>query len=186
MAPAVPADARFDHAIALGSNQTLPAFLDRNGKTGDEYRRYLRETRRTGALPQPPALDLALELRNPGPAERVLHLEDERTSLALDLQGAAVLRLGVTGEALAPLARHAIRLGPGQSQPLPIRLIEGSRGRVQYFYWTEPGEYTLTIRLRVPASDQTPNGPQPSLPLKDLDCVTYVSRPIRISVTPQP
>jgi len=34
----------------------------------------------------------------------------------------------------------------------------------------------------VPASDHAPSGPQPIVPVKDLDCVTYVSRPVRIKV----
>jgi hypothetical protein len=182
MAQHAPADARFANAIPLGSEETLTVVLDRRGKTAEEYRHYLRERQRAGALPIPPTLDLSLELHNPGPAEKTLHLEDERASLSLDLQGAGVLRLGVPGEGVTPFPPNTIRLEPGRSQPLPIRMIEGNRRQVQYLYWTEAGEYTLTVRLRVPASDHAPSGPQPIVPVKDLDCVTYVSRPVRIKV----
>lgn len=180
------AEAHFDQRITLTGNQTLAVVLDRRGKTAEEYRRFLRNARRTAPLPPPPALDLALELRNPGPAEKLLYLEDERTNLSLDLQGPGVLRLNVPGDATAPFPLKPIRLDADQSQPLPIRLIDGSREQVQYLYWTEPGEYTLTIRLRVPVSEHGLNGPQPCLPVKDLDCITYVSRPLHIKVLEKP
>jgi hypothetical protein len=176
------AEARFDQKVALAADQTLTVVLDRSGKTADEYRRHLRETRHAAKLPPPPALDLALELRNPGSAEKVLYLEDERTNLSLDLQGPGVLRLNVPGDALAPFPLKPIRLSPGQSKPLPIRLIDGNREQIQYVYPTEPGDYILTIRLRVPASEQAPNSPQSRPSIKDLDCVTFVSRPVRIKV----
>jgi hypothetical protein len=175
--------ARFDHDVKLPADMTLTVVLDRDGMNADEYRRYLREARRTATLPLPPALNLSLELRNASSAEKFLYFEDERTKLSLDLQGAGVLRLNAPGDVAAPVPTKTIRVDPGQSLPLPVRhLIDGSRRKVQYLYWIEPGEYTLTIRLRVPASEQAPNSPHPTVPLTDLDCTTYVSRPVRIKV----
>ena len=131
----------------------------------------------------PPAFDLALELSNPDSQEKILYLADERTKLSLAVQGPGVVRLNAPRDVAGPCPRKTIRLTPGQTLPLPVRhLIDGSREQVEYVYWTEPGDYTLTIRLRVPTSEEALNGTQPGLPVKDLDCATYVSRPVRIKV----
>ncbi len=70
-----------------------------------------------------------------------------------------------------------MRLAAGESFSIPIRkLASGSPGAVHYLYWTEPGEYTLTVLLRAAVETDAPGGRRE---------VVTTSRPIKILVEAQ-
>ncbi len=72
--------------------------------------------------------------------------------MSLDLEGPGAVSVPAPRAAPAWPDLGVVRLGPGETLRLPIRrLAYSSRGSVRYAYWTEPGEYTLSIRFRVPA-----------------------------------
>ena len=66
------------------------------------------------------------------------------------------------------LKPESFDLNPGDEHTIHIdRLIAGSLGRLEYVYLTEPGEYALTLRLRLTADNRL---------------VTIAGEPIRIKV----
>ncbi len=167
------AAAKFHDQRLMNRDQSLPVTLDRHGKTAAEYRRDLKDAARADALP-PPAINLALELSNPGAKERTLYLSIEEANLALDLRGPGDLRLSIPHGGLSAFVPQVARVAPGKSVELPIRrLSESGAGRTEYLYWTEPGEYTLKMRLRVPYSESGVAG---------RGFMTYESQPVRIKV----
>jgi hypothetical protein len=168
------AEAKFNDQRLLIGEKSLTVTLDRRGSTEEEYRQALKDAARRDALPPPPALNLSLELRNPGAKERTLYLDAEEATLSLDLRGPGVVRLGTRSGGLPPFFPQVARLAPGRRYELPIRrLSEGGAGHAEYLYWTEAGDYTLRMRLRVPYSEPGTVGRA---------FVTYESRPVHIKV----
>ena len=165
-------------AAAPGMREAEPVYaLDLWGKTPAEFRRDVQAAARTGLPPSPPAVDLDLTVSNPGREALPLHFGEKGTELILDLQGPGVLDVPAPNTP-APLAGvGAVRLGPGDTFPLPIReLAYGSPGAVRYLYWTEPGEYTLTVTLRVRV------GADPLAGARD---VRATAGPFRVRVAPE-
>jgi hypothetical protein len=126
--------------------------LDLGGQTPAEFHHRLEEGQRTGRLPPPPEVHLGLELRNRGDRELTLVLKEGKYDFHIDLQGPGVARVRAAGRAEPPLRVPAtVRLPPGGTTILPVlRLAEVRGERVSYVYWTEPGRYTLSVRLRAP------------------------------------
>jgi Putative zinc-finger len=123
---------------------------------GEAFRKNLIQAQRDGKLPEPPLVPLALTLVNTGKRPVQVHLGDRATELTLDLQGDGVVRMpaGEAAEAMF-LKPQSFQLNPGEQHVLHIdRLIAGSLGRLEYVYLTEPGEYTLTPRLRLTADNR--------------------------------
>jgi hypothetical protein len=139
------------------------------GQRGGAFRRELLQAERDGKLPPPPALPLALALKNAGARPLVVRVGDAATGVALDVYGPGVVRLPASaGAALEFLQPRTLRLAPGEQYVFRIdRLIAGAPGRWEYVYLTEPGAYTLVARLRVTADDRV---------------VTVASEPIRVKV----
>jgi hypothetical protein len=145
-----PARATEDAVVAKFDKQENTLTLPK-GQSGKEYRRSLRRVQHADELPEPPSLPLELALKNNEARPLNVRLGDE-AQLSLDVQGPeeGVLRLlGPKSEEAAFLPQQTLRLMPGERRTLRVeRLVEGSRQHVEYVYLTEPGEYTLTIRLR--------------------------------------
>jgi hypothetical protein len=112
----------------------------------------LEQGKRIGNLPPPPAVSLDLRLHNPGSRELVLVLEQGRFLCSIDLKGPGVERVPVPREGLPPFAAPGkLRLPPGTTRDLRVvRLSEVLLEKIRYVYWTEPGRYTLSVRLEVP------------------------------------
>ncbi len=162
-------EAHMKDPVPLTAEQKLVLPLDRS---------HLPTRDRAKELPPPPAVELALQIRNTSSAEQVLHFEDERTRLSLELSGPGVLRREAGNQGL-PIPSEAMRLRPGATETVWLHsLRDGVRGRIQFLYWTEPGDYALTIRLRVPVSE----GTILSVPVKELEMATYISPPVLIKV----
>jgi hypothetical protein len=134
-------------------------------------------------LPPPPMVNLGLEMRNTSDKEMHIQLGTEGSELQLDLQGPGAVSVPARdglGEAF--LTRDVVTLAPGEQYTLPIeRLVYGSRDKVRYAYWTEPGEYTLTARYTAAIS--------PSRTTRAGEPLTYVTlngvpRKIRVVARP--
>ncbi len=183
-----PPPAAFAPEAKVARNEFSPKALDAakqaatvyplklGGKSPAEYRAEVRAAARTGLPPPPPAVDLELTIRNPGRDVLSIRLDDPATELLLDLQGPGAL------DAPAPNApdplggQGAIRLAPGGAFSIPIRqLAYGPLGTVHYLYWTEPGEYTLTVLLRAAVETDTHT---------ERRTVVVLSGPIKILVNP--
>jgi hypothetical protein len=131
--------------------RTLPELAI--GKNAAAFRQDLLQAQRDGKLPLPPAVPLALGIRNAGDQALELQLGDAASELSLDVQGEDVVRIPVEGGP-APefLQSRTLQLAPGERFEFRIdRLIAGSSARLEYIYLTAPGEYSLAARLRVTA-----------------------------------
>ncbi len=145
---------------------------DLRGDSPAEFRRELLAGARTGRPASPPSVSLELEVRNTGEREKTLWVGGGE--LELDLRGPGVLRVPAPDKLPQSfMAEEKLTLKPGERRALPVtRLAAGARGRVNYLYWTEPGEYTLTARLRTAVS----TGPEGAAP------VTLSSPPVAVRV----
>jgi hypothetical protein len=153
MVPAPP-----DHDVmAKGAKASLEVPMPVH-QLGESFRRdlYAAQDQRLTPPPPEPVAGLELNLTNGGSNPVVLHLGDGDSELSMNIEGPGVVRLAVPG---APTPAHlqprTIRLRPGESYTLVIeRLISGRSGNLQYHFLTEPGDYTLTMVLRIGAGGQ--------------------------------
>jgi hypothetical protein len=126
--------------------------LDTGGKTSKEYHKMLediadlmKKRMKAPQPPKPPAVDLALEIKNTGKFDMVINVEGDVNVVTLEVKGPGVIDLrpllAVTLEFRTP---KAIRLEAGKSYTIPIKaLTDGFRGNSRWLYWTEAGEYTI-------------------------------------------
>jgi hypothetical protein len=114
--------------------------------------RALRRAVQAGQPPPPPAPGLAVSLVNRGHQDAVLDLRPGKYDFRIDLAGPGVERVAAPVPAELPFASPGLlRLAPGGRQTLTVQhASEVEAGRVRYVYWTKPGRYTLSVRLRVP------------------------------------
>ncbi len=103
-------------------------------------------------LPEPPAVDIVFELKNPTDKPIKVMLDSDSGALDLKLEGPGA----VTVEARRIFTREfrigkEVEIAPGKTLELPIKALRfGFRGVAQQAYWTEPGEYKLLAVLRWP------------------------------------
>jgi len=111
-------------------------------------------------FPSPPALDLALQITNPGTEKTTIYTEGDANVLTLTLKGPGVVTiepgLAVTTELREP---KATVLEPGKSVEIPVKnLADGFRRVGRYLYPTAPGEYTLSASYQL-ATHEGAKGP---------------------------
>jgi hypothetical protein len=137
--------------------------LNLHGQTAKDFRAQLQAAAGTDRLPPPPEIDLSLELRNTTHEELRIAPLARRAELQLDLAGPGAVTVAGPASDDEPFRPATIvAVAPGQSFKLPIRrLVYGSRQAIRRAYWTEPGDYTLTVRYRV-AVCPAPRGARPA------------------------
>jgi hypothetical protein len=124
--------------------------LDLGKKTAAEFRQAIETAK--APVPEPPQVNLSLELRNATDRQLKIHVGGEGSELKLDLVGPGVVTAPGNFQAdfLTP---KTISLKPGQIHHLDIRrLVYGSRGNTWAAYWTKPGDYMLKLRYKVGVS----------------------------------
>jgi hypothetical protein len=133
---------------------------------------------RKGPLPPPPAVNLAVQLRNDGPRPVEVWLGGPRFELRLDLRGPGVVSVVAPDQTHLPFpTARKVTLAPGQAQTVSVsQLVSVQSGEVRYLYWTEPGLYTLTVRVRAPVAGA---GGEPAF-------LTLTSAPLKIEVRGEP
>jgi hypothetical protein len=96
---------------------------------------------------QPPEVELTLELRNTTDRPMRVWVAGPPTELRLDLRGPGAVAVPVTDgdEAKA----QAVTLRPGEEHIIPVNGLTGSR---RSWYWTKPGDYTLTAQFTTRAT----------------------------------
>jgi hypothetical protein len=129
------------------------------------------------AIPEPPAVDLVLELKNETEKAIVIIVGSDAGALDLKLDGPGA----VTVQPPKAFTREfrggkKVEIAPGKTHEIPImQLMHGLRGLATHSYWTEPGEYTITATLRWPAGDPLRGAGGRTL-------VEAVAEPIKVTV----
>lgn len=127
---------------------------------GEKFRESLKDPKNRNA-PEPPKVDLVLELKNPTDKPITIMIGSDAGGLDLDLQGPGAV-------AISPLRAmtREFRLGKpveiaaGKTHEIAITQLKyGMRGVGTQAYWTEPGEYMLAATLRWPDSKSPDGGP---------------------------
>ncbi len=130
--------------------------LDLDGKSGDDFRKILKDAEKAGKVPLAPNVDMVLELTNTSDQEVKFWVEGDATEVQLDLKGpekgavAVMAQKQFTTEFRTP---KVITLAAGKTHSIPITSLHyGFRGLAKAAYWTEPGDYTLTVGYRTAIS----------------------------------
>jgi hypothetical protein len=157
--------------------------LDLGDKTAKEYRRKIEADAARDAFPNPPVVDLVLELRNTSDKEVKVQVGGTLNTLMLKLSGPGALEFALRNR-ITPkfvIAPRTVMLAPGKSvTAMTIKTLSyGYRGIGNRAYWTAPGEYTLK------ASYQTAISPPPQgtkADPKGFAPVTVTGAPVKIKV----
>lgn len=121
------------------------------GQQGKEFAEKVK-TPNVRDLPEPPAVDIVLELKNPTDKPITIMVGSDAGTLDLKLEGPGA----VTVEARKIFTREyrigkEVEIAAGKTVELPVKALKhGFRGVAQHSYWTEPGEYKLLAVLRWP------------------------------------
>lgn len=121
------------------------------GQQGKEFAEKLK-TPNARDLPEPPAVDLVLELTNPTDKPITIMVDSDAGALDLKLEGPGAVMV----EARKIFTREyrigkEVQIAAGKTYEIPITALKyGFRGVAQHAYWTEPGEYKLLAVLRWP------------------------------------
>jgi hypothetical protein len=154
--------------------------LDLGGKTGDEFRKALKDAEKSGRMPSPPVVEMTFELTNTSDKEIKIWTGGDAVQLDLKLTGPGAVNamplLAFTTEFRGPIATT---LAPGKSVSVPItKLRYGFRGASNMSYWTEPGEYKLAASYKT-GIQPPPKGSKES---NGFGLVTIAAEPITINV----
>jgi hypothetical protein len=156
-------EASKEHALALpaavrGHEMAVPIAkkpsaldLDLEGKSPAQWERALRDGVKADRLPLPPRVPLRLVVRNFGRGPLHVEVGGKGFACRLDLSGPRYLRLLAGADARSLVPRMGLTIiPPGREVAIPWgRLIAVEDGRVEYLYPLAPGEYRLTVALRV-------------------------------------
>ena len=168
--------ALFKHETAIApfktEEKTRVFALDLKGKTAAQLRQAIEKAER---LPQPPRVNLGLEIRNASDKEVKIFVGGEGSELTMNLTGPEVMTAPAPANFQADfLVPQTIKLPAHKSHVLPITyLVFGSREKLQAAYWTEPGQYTLTLRYKVAIANAQG---------RDMRFVTLRSPPMQMQV----
>jgi hypothetical protein len=155
--------------------------LDLGGKSGDEFRRMLKEAEKGGKVPAGPKVDLVLELKNTSDKEVQVWISGDSVVLNLDLKGEGAVNV-VAQQAFTDDFRgpKPITIAAGKTHEIPIAsLTYGFRGVAQQAYWTEPGEYKLSASLQTAISPAPPGTKDNG---QGFGPCTIKSEPVKITV----
>jgi RNA polymerase sigma factor (sigma-70 family) len=172
--PGVPLEARL---IAKESTYVL----DLGGKTPEEFKKAVEEGQDTGQQPQPPVVDLVLEITNKSDKDVKIWFKGDAVTydLALKGPGAVSARSGVVFDTILH-GPEAMTLEAGKAHSIKLAYLEyGFRGAGSRAYWTQSGDYTLTATYKTAVSP-VPAGAKDNG--NGFGLVTVVSAPVELKV----
>ena len=159
-------------APAKVEEKTQVFALDLKDKTAAQFRHQIEKAER---LPQPPRVNLGLEIRNSSAHEVKIFVGGKGSELTMNLTGPGAMTAAAPANFQADfLVPQTINLPANHSHVLAITyLVYGNREKLHAAYWTEPGQYTLTLRYKVAIADARG---------QDLRFVTLRSPPMQMQV----
>jgi hypothetical protein len=108
----------------------------------------LIQAKATGKVPQPPSVDLTLELRNTTDRPMRVWVAGPPTRLTLELHGPGARSVPTRNGAEA--RAESVPLRPGEVHLIHVTsLTDGRRS----WFWTKPGDYTLTAEFTTRAGE---------------------------------
>lgn len=137
-----PVEARL---IVKTSKYVLPK--EQHGKA---FRKRIEEETDTDKLPAPQKVNLVLELKNISQADVMIWPRGAITYPDLTVEGPGVIQpenlTTISGESSGTSVQPTI--APGMTHRLTIKSLNPNGGTT-WFYWCEPGEYTITASYTV-------------------------------------
>lgn len=126
--------------------------LDTGGLTSEEYKTKLDAIGKPGGgkPPATPKVDLAIEVKNTSDKPVKVWSAGDPVVIEFELKGkgavTATPNLAFTREFRVPTGAE---IAPGKTLSIPVKSLTGGfRGASQFNYWTAPGEYELTAKVR--------------------------------------
>jgi hypothetical protein len=155
--------------------------LDLDGKSGEEFRKILKDAEKSGKAPATPAVDMVLEITNTSDQEVKFWVEGDANEVQLDLKGPNAVTIAplkaFTSDFRTP---KVITLAAGKTHSIPISsLTHGFRGASKYTYWTEPGEYTVIASYKT-AISPAPKGSKEAD--KGFGLAVIAAEPVKVKV----
>src|SRR5262249_36455430 len=113
--PGVPVEARL-----VATKATYK--LDLGGKSAEEFRKLIADAEKTGRYPEPPAVELVLELKNTGDKDVQVWIGGDAVKLMLELKGPAAENVPLKGKAFTSDFRlpKPTTLKPGKTHEIKI------------------------------------------------------------------
>jgi hypothetical protein len=136
--------------------------LDLGGKSAEEYRKMLDAIVPDKSTPPPgPNVDLALEITNPTDVDITIYIGGDNTRLSLDLDGPGAVSKVVTKMTTTDLkVSKPVVIAPGKTYSHPIKSLAFPWPRpTSQWYWTSPGDYTLTALWQTSTEKKDGKGP---------------------------
>ncbi|MBA4065080.1 MAG: hypothetical protein C0501_15465 [Isosphaera sp.] len=128
-------------------------------KAGAEFKKSLEDMAKKKGLvggrpPAPPAVDLAVSIKNTSDKPVRVWVKGDPVVLTLELKGKGAVNVDSFGPmTLEFRLPEAVEIGPGKTYEMPLKALQsGMRGQTRFSYWTEPGEYELVAALRTGVS----------------------------------
>jgi hypothetical protein len=167
-------------AKLVAKTATYP--LNLGGKTAEEFKKAITAGAATGDYPEPPQVDLVLELVNTSDKEVKIKVGGTTTVIGLELKGTGAVSVPLKNRVTNKLAiaPKVVTLAAGKSASVPIAsLAYGYKNATDVAYWTEAGDYTLSASYKTwisPAPKDAKDGGD------GFGAVTLVSAPIKLTV----
>lgn len=126
--------------------------LDTGGLSEAEYKKAIEDAGkgRGAKPPATPKVEFSVEIKNTSDKPLTVWTKGDPVVLDLELKGKGAMNiappLAFTREFRIP---SGVEIAPGKSVSLPVKsLTSGFRGASVFSYWTAPGEYELTAKLK--------------------------------------
>jgi RNA polymerase sigma factor (sigma-70 family) len=128
--------------------------LDLGGQSAEEFKKMMDDAakppRRPGQrFPPSPTVELKLELTNTGKEEIKVQIRGNENKLTGELKGPGVVYSPIVPQNFMPIRKvpDVVTIAPGKSITITdvqtLAIMKPGTG--SQAYWTEPGEYTLTV-----------------------------------------
>ncbi len=150
--------------------------LDLGGKSEAEFRKLLDAIdpfKNTGVVPPGPRVDLVLEIANTSDKDVTIWIGGDDTALRFDLKGPGAVSKLLTFATTADLKySRPVVIPAGKTYTQPVTNLGFPHPRANsMWYWTRPGEYTLSATWQLGGSKTTGGGP------------VLIAAPIKLTVT---
>jgi hypothetical protein len=153
-------------------------------KSGAEFKKLLEDgvkAKKLGRPPAPPAVDLAVSVKNTSDKPVKVWVKGDPVVLTLEVKGKGAVNVDSFGPmTLEFRLPEAVEIAPGKAHEIPLKsLASGMRGVTRFSYWTEAGEYELVAALKT-GVNPAPKGAKEGT--DGFGMVTVTSPPLKLTV----